>query len=593
MPSTRAQSSATAGASFSVSVKPGFCSCARVHEQLHRLRPRQRLDARASATGTASGSTGYTCSPGTRSASRLDAMIRTSGAARSSALASVGAGAHHLLAVVEDQQRLPRLQVRAQRLGERPARLLAHGEHLRRLVRHERRSRIGARSRNQMPSGYASSMSAAICSDSRVLPRPPMPRSVSRRLPFRSWVASSSSRSRPMNDVSCSRQVVGRRLERAQRREVRAQVADAAPGRRAPAPPGPSAGRCRDRAAWSPAGSRVPHFVDDRLRHQDLAAVGDAHDPRGAIDGRAEVVVVAPLDHAHVQPAADAIAMPLVTAGSTSDCWNATVAFTASSGSSNAAKRPSPVVLTMTPRLPSTAIRARASCWAKAPAMRSPSCSHRRVLPSMSVNRIVVTRDDTSNPEPSQQRCQPALYNPRPAMPNQSGAHMHRGKPIRTHSNGEDVSCRLHDACRQKNASRRLELPSHGTDPHDAESHCGRALRIRFRSGFHGAPHHRHAARFRRAGRLRRSARQRRHAAAGGHRAVQARARRRAAHRHAGDPHARGPQSRSRRLPADQDRARPRRDAHRRSRSDGTHPGPRRARSRHRHRALSRGRAKS
>jgi hypothetical protein len=34
-----------------------------------------------------------------------------------------------------------------------------------------------------MPSGYASSMSAAICSESRVLPRPPIP-SVRGRLPF-------------------------------------------------------------------------------------------------------------------------------------------------------------------------------------------------------------------------------------------------------------------------------------------------------------------------------------------------------------------------------------------------------------------------
>ena len=106
-----------------------------------------------------------------------------------------------------------------------------------------------------------------------------------------------------------------------------------------------------------------------------------------------------------------------------------------------------------------------------------------------------------------------------------------------------------------------------------------------------GAADHRHAARLRGAGRLRRSAGQRRHAAAGDHRAEQARARRGAQHRHAGDPHARGAPPRSRRLPADQARARPRHDAHRRSRADGTHPGARRARPRHRARALSAGRA--
>ena len=44
-----------------------------------------------------------------------------------------------------------------------------------------------------------------------------------------------------------------------------------------------------------------------------------AHDPRGAVDRAAEVVVVAPLDRAQVQSAAHRIAMPLVAAGSASD----------------------------------------------------------------------------------------------------------------------------------------------------------------------------------------------------------------------------------------------------------------------------------
>ena len=46
--------------------------------------------------------------------------------------------------------------------------------------------------------------------------------------------------------------------------------------------------------------------IDHRLGQQDLAAVGGTHDPRRTIDGAAEIVVVAPLDFAKMQPAAHA-----------------------------------------------------------------------------------------------------------------------------------------------------------------------------------------------------------------------------------------------------------------------------------------------
>ncbi len=51
-------------------------------------------------------------------------------------------------------------------------------------------------------------------------------------------------------------------------------------------------------------GQVLAHPIDNGLRQEDLPAVGRAHDPRRAIDGIAEVVVVAPLDHAEMQPAA-------------------------------------------------------------------------------------------------------------------------------------------------------------------------------------------------------------------------------------------------------------------------------------------------
>ena len=84
-----------------------------------------------------------------------------------------------------------------------------------------------------------------------------------------------------------------------------------------------------------------------------------------------------------------------------SDCCSAAVAKSASNGSSKAAYIPSPVIFMTTPWFPSTAFRDSASCSAKASDMRSPSCSHRRVLPSMSVNKRVVTPDDACTPKSS------------------------------------------------------------------------------------------------------------------------------------------------------------------------------------------------
>ncbi len=50
---------------------------------------------------------------------------------------------------------------------------------------------------------------------------------------------------------------------------------------------------------------------DDRLRQQNLAPMRGAHDARGAVDGGAEVIVVAAFDDARVQPAAHAQREPL------------------------------------------------------------------------------------------------------------------------------------------------------------------------------------------------------------------------------------------------------------------------------------------
>ena len=98
----------------------------------------------------------------------------------------------------------------------------------------------------------------------------------------------------------------------------------------------------------------------------------------------------------------------LFAAKPASDCCNVAVALSASSESPNAAYIPSPVIFTITPRFASTAFRDNASCSAKARAIRAPSCSHRRVLPSISVNKRVVTPDDACTPN-----SWPAVYSTR------------------------------------------------------------------------------------------------------------------------------------------------------------------------------------
>ena len=116
---------------------------------------------------------------------------------------------------------------------------------------------------------------------------------------------------------------------------------------------------------------------------------------------------------------------------------------------------------------------------------------------------------------------------------------------------------------------------------------CRGARPDRARLVDHGAAHHRHAARFPGAGRLRRNARQRRLAARHRGEADRRRAQGRARHRHAGDPHPRGPSAGSFRRAAGQGRARRAEPAHRRSRADGPDPDSRRSRPRHHSGALS------
>jgi hypothetical protein len=99
------------------------------------------------------------------------------------------------------------------------------------------------------------------------------------------------------------RQVVRRRLERAQRGEVAAQrgVLQLVEALGAGEVAQPHEAQVVQRQRL---GQPAAHHVDDRLRQQHLPAVRGAHDARRAVERAAEVVVVAALRGADVQAAA-------------------------------------------------------------------------------------------------------------------------------------------------------------------------------------------------------------------------------------------------------------------------------------------------
>ena len=98
---------------------------------------------------------------------------------------------------------------------------------------------------------------------------------------------------------------------------------------------------------------------------------------------------------------ASPVAMPIRTGNSSSRCA-ATAASTADFGDANAAHTPSPVCLNNEPPCPSIAVRNISSCAASATRIASASASHRRVEPSMSVNRNVTTPDGGTPRTPAQ-----------------------------------------------------------------------------------------------------------------------------------------------------------------------------------------------
>ena len=135
------------------------------------------------------------------------------------------------------------------------------------------------------------------------------------RAPRAAASTSSSSRSRPMNDVSCCGRLFGvASSERSGGKFVAQLGMHDLVDRSGDAQ---SFSRTLPRScSVTRAGRRVPH-CGHGLRNEDLAAVRDAHDPRRAIHRAAEIIVVArAATGADVHTAANRQRMSAVAAGS-------------------------------------------------------------------------------------------------------------------------------------------------------------------------------------------------------------------------------------------------------------------------------------
>ena len=126
-PSRARQMAATAIAFRSVIAKPGRAAAARSANSWAASKPASSAaPRRASGGGTASGATCHTDSCGIRSGSWLVARMRSPGQLASSRWQTCGAGVDQVLAVVQHDQRLPRLQRVSQRVLQRAPGLAVH-----------------------------------------------------------------------------------------------------------------------------------------------------------------------------------------------------------------------------------------------------------------------------------------------------------------------------------------------------------------------------------------------------------------------------------------------------------------------------------
>ncbi len=209
-----------------------------------------------------------------------------------------------MLAVVEDQQQLAVAHELDDRLDDGTTGVFHDAEHRRDSLRHE--PRVGDRRELDEPDAigklveHVSSdlqrqprLAEAAHSEQREQPRAP------EQLADFGLAAFAANERRHL-----LRQVVGRRFERAQCGEFLAKLGmhrlvDVLRTREVAQP---HAAEVAQRHARRQS---LADGLDDRLREQDLATVRGAHDAGRAVDGAAEIIVVAGLYGTGMQPAAD------------------------------------------------------------------------------------------------------------------------------------------------------------------------------------------------------------------------------------------------------------------------------------------------
>ena len=214
------------------------------------------------------------------------------------------AGVEEVLAVVEHQQQLPAAQAlddalvhvdcpalrrTAQRGGDRIGHRVRVADR-RELARTTRRRGYSADHLGRRPAARGGSCR-----------RRPTPVSVTSRASASASAIAASSSSRPTNACAAAAGSPGSASSDRSGGNSRSQVRVRAPGRPAPARPR-SRRRCSPRSTQLDAvGSSSRTSSLGRLRHHDLAAVRDRHQPRRTVHRRAVVVAVAQLRLAGVQ----------------------------------------------------------------------------------------------------------------------------------------------------------------------------------------------------------------------------------------------------------------------------------------------------
>ena len=210
-----------------------------------------------------------------------------------------------VLAVVEHDEQLAVLDMGGERFDQRPSRLVAHREDLRGDARNQRR--IADRRQIDEPDAIRKVLHQ-VGGDLQRQPRlaetaHPQQRQQPRLPEQVLGVAELALAPDERRDLL--RKIVRRRLERAQRRKIlldfRMHELIDMLGRGKVAQPDAAQIAQRDRRR-----KMIAHLIDDGLRHQRLPAVRGFHDPRGAVDGTAEDVVVPPFDDPEMQAEANA-----------------------------------------------------------------------------------------------------------------------------------------------------------------------------------------------------------------------------------------------------------------------------------------------